>query len=217
MAPTAISILNKRAGPNTRALYEAEPGDRVACLGPLGQPFTPVPAPTEAWMVAGGVGLAPFATLAEIARRDRRADHAVLRRALGPGAVLSRFLRAARRDARARHRGRQPRRARPRDGPARQAPRSPARPAPRRSTRAAPSRCSRPWRRRRGVTRSPREVSVERVMGCGLGGCYSCVIPVKHDGGPRISFARASAAPSSTAPTSCGTDGSWIFAFASAR
>jgi dihydroorotate dehydrogenase electron transfer subunit len=23
-------------------------------------------------------------------------------------------------------------------------------------------------------------VSVERTMGCGLGGCYSCVIPVKH-------------------------------------
>ena len=28
----------------------------------------------------------------------------------------------------------------------------------------------------------PSEVSVERVMGCGLGGCYSCVIPTRHDG-----------------------------------
>jgi dihydroorotate dehydrogenase electron transfer subunit len=26
----------------------------------------------------------------------------------------------------------------------------------------------------------PSQVSVERVMGCGLGGCYSCVIPVRH-------------------------------------
>ena len=26
------------------------------------------------------------------------------------------------------------------------------------------------------------QVSVERVMGCGLGGCYSCVVPVKHGG-----------------------------------
>jgi dihydroorotate dehydrogenase electron transfer subunit len=25
----------------------------------------------------------------------------------------------------------------------------------------------------------PSQVSVERVMGCGLGGCYSCVIPVR--------------------------------------
>jgi len=29
----------------------------------------------------------------------------------------------------------------------------------------------------------PCEVSVERVMGCGLGGCYSCVIPVRDAGG----------------------------------
>jgi dihydroorotate dehydrogenase electron transfer subunit len=27
------------------------------------------------------------------------------------------------------------------------------------------------------------EVSLEQVMGCGLGGCYSCVIPVQRDGG----------------------------------
>jgi dihydroorotate dehydrogenase electron transfer subunit len=26
------------------------------------------------------------------------------------------------------------------------------------------------------------EVSVERVMGCGLGGCYSCVVPMRRDG-----------------------------------
>jgi dihydroorotate dehydrogenase electron transfer subunit len=26
----------------------------------------------------------------------------------------------------------------------------------------------------------PSEVSVERTMGCGLGGCYSCVIKVRH-------------------------------------
>ena len=29
----------------------------------------------------------------------------------------------------------------------------------------------------------PCEVSVERVMGCGLGGCYSCVVPMKSDAG----------------------------------
>ena len=62
---TGISILNKRAGRSTNRLYELEPGDRVSCLGPLGLPFRTVSAPMEAWMVAGGVGLAPFATLAE--------------------------------------------------------------------------------------------------------------------------------------------------------
>jgi dihydroorotate dehydrogenase electron transfer subunit len=30
--------------------------------------------------------------------------------------------------------------------------------------------------------KQPSQVSVERVMGCGLGGCYSCVIPVHHNG-----------------------------------
>ena len=67
-APAGLTILSKRIGPSTGLLYDARPGDRVACLGPLGRPFTPVDAPAEAWMVAGGVGLAPFATLAESLR-----------------------------------------------------------------------------------------------------------------------------------------------------
>jgi len=30
----------------------------------------------------------------------------------------------------------------------------------------------------------PCQVSVERIMGCGLGGCYSCVVPMRNgDGG----------------------------------
>src|SRR5437660_23034 len=61
---TGISLLNKRIGVTTTALYEARTGARVACLGPLGQPFSLVDSATDAWMVAGGVGLAPFATLA---------------------------------------------------------------------------------------------------------------------------------------------------------
>src|SRR5262249_50628411 len=63
--PTGISLLNKRIGPSTALLYQAPPGDVVACLGPLGRPFTIVNPPTEAWMIAGGVGLAPFAALAQ--------------------------------------------------------------------------------------------------------------------------------------------------------
>jgi dihydroorotate dehydrogenase electron transfer subunit len=27
------------------------------------------------------------------------------------------------------------------------------------------------------------QVSVERIMGCGLGGCYSCVVPIRGDDG----------------------------------
>jgi dihydroorotate dehydrogenase electron transfer subunit len=29
----------------------------------------------------------------------------------------------------------------------------------------------------------PCEVSVERIMGCGLGGCYSCVVPFRGSDG----------------------------------
>jgi dihydroorotate dehydrogenase electron transfer subunit len=30
---------------------------------------------------------------------------------------------------------------------------------------------------------TPCEVSVERIMGCGMGGCYSCVVAMKGDDG----------------------------------
>src|SRR5476649_21449 len=63
--PSGISLLNKRIGKSTGLLYAAEPGARVSCLGPLGRAFTLVDPPAAGWMVAGGVGLAPFAALAE--------------------------------------------------------------------------------------------------------------------------------------------------------
>src|SRR4029077_163568 len=31
----------------------------------------------------------------------------------------------------------------------------------------------------------PCQVSVERIMGCGMGGCYSCVVPMRGKNGPR--------------------------------
>ena len=46
-------------------MFDARPGDRIQCLGPLGRPFVPAAAPDEAWLVAGGVGLGPFVMLAE--------------------------------------------------------------------------------------------------------------------------------------------------------
>ena len=64
-AVTGLSLLSKQVGAVTRDLFETEPGERIRCLGPLGTPFSIVDPPADAWMVAGGVGLAPFATLAE--------------------------------------------------------------------------------------------------------------------------------------------------------
>ena len=67
-APSGLSVLSKRIGASTSLLYEAREGQQIDCLGPLGRAFTLVDPPTAAWMVAGGVGLAPFATLAEALR-----------------------------------------------------------------------------------------------------------------------------------------------------
>src|SRR5262245_642670 len=66
--PIGLSLLNKRIGVGTSLLYDVAPGSHMGCLGPLGRPFEPVAPPAEAWMVAGGVGLAPFVTLAEALR-----------------------------------------------------------------------------------------------------------------------------------------------------
>lgn len=183
--PSAISILNKRAGRTTDALYEAEPGDRVACLGPLGRPFTPVSAPTEAWMVAGGVGLAPFATLAEAlsgvgtpmtlfygARSGGELFYLDFFERLGARLVLatedgsrgeSGRVTAPLERALAAQGGE--------DSPRADATIYACGPEP---MLAAVARLADRYGR-------PSQVSVERTMGCGLGGCYSCVIRVRKD------------------------------------
>lgn len=180
-APTAISILNKRAGRTTNRLYEAEPGDRIACLGPLGRPYTPVSPPAEAWMVAGGVGLAPFATLTEAlvatgtpttlfygARSGQELFHLEFFQRLGVALVLTTE------DGSLGERGRV---TAPLD-------RSLAGRAPGAVTIYAcgPEPMLAAVATVAARHRQPCEVSVERTMGCGLGGCYSCVIKVKHDG-----------------------------------
>jgi dihydroorotate dehydrogenase electron transfer subunit len=178
-APTGISLLNKRIGTSTGLLYGAREAERLACLGPLGRPFSLVGPPTEAWMVAGGVGLAPFALLAERlrsrdvactlfygARRSEELFYLDFFRGLGVKLVIA-----------------------TEDG-----------------SRGEPGRIVAPLERglatcgadqivmvyacgpegmlaatARAAMRygRPCQVSVERVMGCGLGGCYSCVVPIR--------------------------------------
>jgi dihydroorotate dehydrogenase electron transfer subunit len=175
----AISILNKRAGLNTRALYALERGARVSCLGPLGRPFTEAPN-GEAWMVAGGVGLAPFATLAEsLARSGTPATLFYGARSAGELFYLEFFerlgvtLTLSTEDG---SRGVHGRVTVPLERALAQLPsENPVMvyacgPEPMLAAVAALAA--------RYKQRS--EVSVERVMGCGLGGCYSCVVPVRN-------------------------------------
>ena len=57
-----IELLVKIIGPGTRALAAKHPGDRLAVLGPLGQPFGSTGQGPVA-LVAGGVGSAPLLLL----------------------------------------------------------------------------------------------------------------------------------------------------------
>ena len=188
-ALSGLSLLNKQIGRGTSQLYAARPGDRVSLLGPLGQPFVPVDPPAQAWMVAGGVGLAPFATLAEVLAERRTpmtlfyggrsaSDlyYAALFERLGATLVLT-----------------------TEDG-----------------TRGERGRVTAPLERALGALAPDQDVtiytcgptpmmravadlggsadrdvfvSLEPVMGCGMGGCYSCVIPVRR--GSRAHFVRS--------------------------
>lgn len=176
---TGISILNKRAGRNTRALYELEPGARVSCLGPLGKPFS-VNTP-RALMVAGGVGLAPFATLAESltaakipvtlfygARSAAELFYLDFFAQRGVGLVLSTE------DGSAGVRGRV---TVPLEEELKTLPANAVR-----VFACGPEPMLEAVAHLAAQYEQPSEVAVERVMGCGLGGCYSCVIPVRHNG-----------------------------------
>ena len=67
-----LEFLLKVVGRGTRLLAEARPGDELTALGPLGVGFDGPPGPV-AWMVAGGIGIAPFPALVdEIAVQERK-------------------------------------------------------------------------------------------------------------------------------------------------
>ena len=212
-----LSLLSKRIGPSTTLVYDAKPGDRILCLGPLGRPFAPVAASDEAWLVAGGVGLAPFATLAQVlrARRTKVKLYYGARRA-GELFYLDTFEKLGVELVLATEDG------------------SRGEPGHIRGSRewvTVPGRVTVPLERDlktrptaagvmlyacgpepmlAAVARlaaaygQPSQVSVERVMGCGVGGCYSCVIPIKTPQG-KPHFVRACLA----GPVFRGSEISW--------
>ena len=165
-------------------LYEVEPGARLECLGPLGRPFEPVDPPAEAWMVAGGVGLAPFVTLSEAliargtaptlfygARRAADLHCADLFERLGVTIVYATedgsrgatgFITA------------------PLGAALDAAPAS----LDLRLYVCGPTPMMRAVAALAAAHRRRCDVSLEQVMGCGMGGCYSCVVPARDAGGP---------------------------------
>jgi len=181
--PSALTVLSKRIGPSTTLIYDATPGQRMACLGPLGRPFTIVEPPAEAWMVAGGVGLAPFATLAEALRARGVATTLFYGARTGSELFYLDFFRAlnvtlvlATEDGSDGELGRivaPLERALDTRPPSATVMIYACGPE---GMLAATARTAQRFRR-------PCQVSVERIMGCGLGGCYSCVVPMRGDDG----------------------------------
>lgn len=182
--PTGFSILNKKAGVSTRLLYDVRPGQRVACLGPLGRPFTVVDPPAEAWMVAGGVGLAPFVTLASALTANgvavtlyygarSAAELFYVDRFLDLGVTLVLTTEDGSRGEQGRV-----------IAPLERALADRAAEAPVMIYACGPEGMLAATARTAARFNRPCQVSVERIMGCGMGGCYSCVVPMRtEDGG----------------------------------
>ncbi len=181
--PAGVSLLSKRIGPSTQLLYAAAPRHRIACLGPLGRPFTIVEPPIEAGLVAGGVGLAPFATLAEAlrargvrstlfygARRGDELFYLDLFRGLDVDLVLTTE------DGSVGEHGRVV-------APLERRLAARAVDAPLMIYACGPEGMLAATAKTAIRFNRPCQVSVERIMGCGLGGCYSCVIPMRGDDG----------------------------------
>jgi dihydroorotate dehydrogenase electron transfer subunit len=59
-ASGTFRLFVKAIGQGTRALCDLGEGEVALCLGPLGRPFTAPEAGREALLVAGGYGIAPF-------------------------------------------------------------------------------------------------------------------------------------------------------------
>lgn len=182
-----ISILNKRAGRNTRALFDADAGATVSCLGPLGKAFTVFQSNDlttgrrKAFMVAGGVGLAPFATLAEsLTAADIDTTLVYGARSARELFYLDFFERLGVRLVLATEDG--SRGVRGRVTVALEHELRPLTPATGIVYACGPEPMLEAVARMAAKYSQPSEVSVERVMGCGLGGCYSCVIPVRDNG-----------------------------------
>ena len=189
-SPAGFSLLNKRVGVGTTLLFDVKPQTRIACLGPLGRPFTLVDPPREAWMVAGGVGLAPFLTLARALRArgtaaslfygGRSADDLFF---LDAFEQLGVTLVVTTEDGSRGERGLV-------TAPLHRALAAEAALPPMLYV-CGPTPMMRAVATIGATHACPSEVSLEPMMGCGMGGCYSCVVSVRDDHDASPHFVRA--------------------------
>lgn len=175
-----IGFLYKVTGRGTRGLATLQPGDTLDALGPLGRGFRLPEGTRHVLMVARGVGLATLAPLAGLATASGARVTAVLS-ARSPDLVMARdTLEAA---------GAAVIVVTDTDGrsdPARLRAMLEARHAEGPFDFVATCGSNRLFHLVRDLARGwgiPGQVALEARMGCGLGLCYACVVPVTDDTG----------------------------------
>jgi dihydroorotate dehydrogenase electron transfer subunit len=179
----SFTIFLKAVGAGSRALADLRAGETAQCLGPLGRPFTAPPEKGEALLVAGGYGIAPFALLCdELLRQGRTARVFYGGRTAGDLQVRSAFaergvpLVAATEDGTLGHRGRVT------EALEAYLDAGAARPALFACGPDAMLHAVARLAARRGL---PAEVSLDPWMGCGIGTCLGCVVPIQRGHEPR--------------------------------
>lgn len=186
-----LDILAAVVGPGTAWLSALRPGDCVDVLGPLGRPFSPPRADEAALLVAGGVGLPPIRWLGEKLAEDgvsctaiygaRSRDLLPLSMRFEPDPrgeftlCVDEFARSSIPVAITTDDGTCGVRGRVTDLLERHLGSTPAGVVyacgPEPMLKAVARTCG-----ERGVRC---ELALERVMGCGMGTCQSCVVPVR--------------------------------------
>jgi dihydroorotate dehydrogenase electron transfer subunit len=185
-ANETFTLFVKAVGAGSGALCAMREGERAQCLAPLGRPFTPPEEGTEAVMVAGGYGIAPFRLFGEELRRrgaagrvfygGRTAADLQLRERFEP---LGLALVAATEDGSLGERGRVtvPLEAY-----------LDRRPGPVRLYACGPDAMLHAVARIARARDLPAEVSLDPWMGCGIGTCLGCVVFVQRPGEPKPKY-----------------------------
>ena len=181
-----FTLFVKAIGEGTRALCAMREGDEAQCLGPLGRTFTLPSEGTEAVMVAGGYGIAPFRLFSEELRQagrkgrvfygGRTASDLQLRDRFEPLGVP---LVPATEDGSLGERGRVtvPLEAY-----------LDARPGPVRLYACGPDAMLHAVARLGESRGLPTEVSLDPWMGCGIGTCLGCVVSVQRREEPKPKY-----------------------------
>jgi dihydroorotate dehydrogenase electron transfer subunit len=181
-----FTLFLKVVGEGSRALAELAPGEPAQCLGPLGRPFDLPPADTEALMVAGGYGIAPFLMLSrELAKAGRRGrvfyggrTRADLQ-AREPFEALGVPLVAATEDGSLGHRGRVTEPLEAHLDTARR---------PVQLYACGPDAMLHAVARIAEERGLPCQVSLDPWMGCGVGTCLGCVVWIQAASDPRPKY-----------------------------